>query len=1148
MAYLTLPFLAVMNVVSLITQLAKQDIRLWLEDGNLRYSAPDGAMTSDVIAQLRSAKPHIVAFLQQSEHSKATSLPQADRSLPLNISYAQQRLWFTHQLDPSNTAYHIHVALNLKGALNIEHLNRACTEIIHRHEILRTSYVQKNGQVQQIIHPAFGFTVSPEPISPEELSAAIHQELHQPFQLTEHIFRVKLWQINANEHALAFTIHHIAADGWSLGIFVHELVQLYDAYSQDIIPSLPVLERQYADYALWQQQNDGQHDKQLSYWKSQLENVHNLSLPYDSPPSTYINNEGSSALAKLNKTDTEKLAQLNKIHGTTLFMSLLAGLSVLLHKYSQQDDFCIGTPIAGRSMSQVEPLIGCFLNVLAIRCQPQSNISFGEYLQTIKTTCQKAFANQDVPFERIVQEVVHERDLAISPLFQVMLSLQNTPTTAISTVNGLLVTPYDDSEPSAQFDLKLTAHEHNGEIELMFDYKKALFSSTTMTRLAEHFALLMQNLIHQPEQNLHKVLLFSPEHKQELLGLQQGGRNATLQTWPKDESVITLFEQQVVATPNAIAVSSPEGQLTYAEFNSKVNQLTHFLQHEKNIGANAHVVICQAANINFLIAVYAIIKAGACYIPIDPNYPDDRIHHIINDAKAELVIADSEQQQRLHLDTQHSLCIAELEETLSTQQSSNPLTTITAESAIYCIYTSGSTGLPKGVEVKHQGESNLIHWYKQTFDFNSKDKCLIVSAVGFDLTQKNFFAPLCSGGKVVFHGLDYYDPAAILRLIAEKQISVINCAPSALYPLLQQSNNYQQLQSLRTVLLGGEPIRKEIVKPWLEATQYRCELVNMYGPTECTDIASIYRMRNTHDIDVNVIPIGRPIANTQLHILDNFQQLLPIGAVGELYIGGAGIAKGYVNNPELTAKSFIANPFISDKHPSPLLYKTGDLVRYQKDGNIEYVGRSDHQVKIRGLRIELGEIESRLQNIEGISESIVIARNKPEKADEQVLIAYYLSNEKAPSNASLRHQLLLELPQYMIPTYFITLDEWPLSANGKIDRKALPEPDWSQLNRRPYVAAETPTQIRLAAIWSDVLGVEKIGIHDNFFELGGHSLTATQALSQAQEAFSVEVPLRQIFENPNIEAIAELIDNAMIESAVFNQHNEADDDAESFIL
>ncbi len=1136
-----------MNVVSLIAQLAEQDIRLRLEEGNLRYSAPDGAMTPAIISQLRDAKAELIEFLQQSEHSALIQLPVANRNEPLAISYAQQRLWFIHQLDATNTAYHIHVTLLIKGNLNLGYLSKACTEIVRRHEILRTHYVQQGGRVMQMIDSPQPFTISPEVLAAEALPAAIHQELHQPFNLAGQIFRIRLWQLATAEYALSFTIHHIAADGWSLGIFVNELVQLYKAYSENAASPLPELERQYVDFALWQSQNQAQQNLQLSYWKSQLQGVPNLSLPYDSPPSTYISNDGGFIDCSFNSVDTQKLHALNKAQGTTMFMTLLGSLSVLLHRYSQQSDFCVGTPIAGRSNSQLESIIGCFINVLAVRCKPLPHQTFSEYLQTVKASSSEAFSHQEIPFERIVQEVVAERDLAINPLFQIMLSVQNTPFSTIEDLNGLEISAFKDTEAAAQIDLKLTAQEVNGDIELRFEYKKALFKHETIECFAEHFLTLTRAVISQPQLQLHNIPLFEPAQQKALLGLQEGGWNATTKSLP-DTNVVTLFERQVELTPEAAAVSSPEGSLHYSQFNARVNQLAHYLIEARHLHPQSRVVICLKADIDFLVAVYAVVKAGACYIPIDPNYPDERIQHIIRDACAELVISDNTQRDRLLLDQSLCLCLDELRSVINGYRADNPGVYIQPDQAIYGIYTSGSTGLPKGVEVKHRGETNLIHWYNSEFGFNNKDKCLIVSAAGFDLTQKNFFAPLCSGGEVVFHGLDFYDPAAIRLLIANKGITVINCAPSALYPLIQQSPSYPQLRSLRVVLLGGEPIRIDTVKPWLDATFYRCELVNMYGPTECTDIASIYRIRRSADLTSNNIPIGKPIANTQLHILDSLQQLMPFGAVGELYIGGAGLAKGYINNTELTAQSFIDNPFSGQGHPSHKLYKTGDLVRYQSDGNINYVGRTDHQVKIRGLRIELGEIENRLQKVAGIKESVVVALAKDGNAENQHLVAYYLASDTPVSTANIRHHLLLELPQYMIPAYFIALDAWPLSANGKIDRKALPQPDWSQLNRRPYAAPENPTQIALAAIWSEVLGVEKIGIHDSFFELGGHSLTATQAISRAQETFAIEVPLRQIFENPTIEAIAELIDTTLLEKSVFNSAGPIDDDAESFIL
>lgn len=1114
-----------MAVVSLITTLAQHDIRLWLENDQLKYSAPDGAMTADIIQQLRDAKADIITFLQKTEKNQMLSIPIADRSQALLASYAQQRLWFIHQLNPNSSAYHIHVAFSVKGQLNCLLLSQACTEIIRRHDILRTSYQQIEGKVQQIIHAPYAYTITPTLIKTADLPAALEQERHAPFQLEQSVFRACAWQTAPDAFALAFTIHHIAADGWSLGIFVNELVQLYSSYNTKQPSPLADLPRQYVDYAHWQHQNSALYEQQLHYWQTELNHVPNLSLPYHVTPSVNSSAAGASISFELNSAQASQLQQLNKACGTTLFMSLLAALSIVLHRYSQQDDFCIGTPIAGRSNSQLEPLIGCFINVLAIRCKPSAETKLSDYLLSIKDTCKRAFLNQDAPFEQIVQDLGIERDLAINPIFQVMLSVQNAPFAAIQTLGDLSFHALEETEPTAQMDLNLTAAEHSNGITLRLSYKKALFAPSIIQKLGEHLVNIIDALCQQPQQTINKI---------HLVTLEEAVPNEQLHLHTLDNRPIHfIVSEQARLHSQAIAVEFANKQLTYAELEQKTDALAAILL-TRGIQKGHFIAIYQERSIDLVISILAILKAGAAYIPIDTHYPAARTQAILTDSQAALVLTHSALASQLS-----NVPILTLDN-LSLVPTTYTASECSQYDAAYIIYTSGSTGTPKGVVIPHGALSNHMQWMQQEFNFNQQDRFLQKTPIVFDASVWEFFAPLMIGATLVVAPNDAHkNPTQLNQIIQQAKISVAQFVPSLLHACLHHLHPQQWL-TLTTLFCGGEALSPALVNEFYQQ-QPNSQLINLYGPTETTIDASFSYCR----ANATTITIGKPISNAAFFVLDKQLNLLPQGIAGELYIAGLGLARGYLHQESLNQTHFINNPFC--QAPFNRLYKTGDQVRLLSDNQYEYLGRIDQQLKIRGLRIEVGEIESRLQAIPDINECLVCAIHKDNQIDNQHLVAYYTSN-KSLTSQEIRKTLLEHLPHYMIPSYFVPLTEWPLNNNGKIDRKKLPTPNWSELNRPPYTAPTTITQTELCTIWQDVLRLDKVGIHDNFFELGGHSLSATQAISKAQEVFSIELPLRDIFENPTIAAIAELIDITLLQKSVFSQKSEDDDDTESFIL
>ncbi|MCP4929508.1 MAG: amino acid adenylation domain-containing protein [Gammaproteobacteria bacterium] len=1141
-----------MTIIQLISDLAEQDIRLWLEQGNLRYSAPEGAMTAEVIAHLREHKTELVNFLQQSEQQQIKDLPKADRQSPSEQGFlaspAQQRLWFLQQLEPDNSAYHIHAALSLQGPLDIASLNKACSEIIQRHEILRTHYELLEGTVRQFIAQPYRINLDAQSCSAEQLPEQIHQHLHERFDLSDSVFRCQLWQTAHEQFALAFTVHHIAADGWSLGIFVNELISLYQAYQQQQTPHLAAINYQYIDYAHWQHSAEQQEkqQQQLQYWQETLKGCPHLDLPIDKQRTQSLDNTAGSVNFVLNPDQLAALNTLSQQQGATLFMTLLSIYALLLQRYSQQDDFAIGTPIAGRSHSSLEPMIGCFLNVLAIRCELDDNDSFIETLAHISAQSKQAFEHQDLPFERIVNDLVSHRDLSQSPIFQTLLSLQNAPLAAHTEVNGLRIDAIEETQVKAQFDLKLTVVERDAALHCQFEFKQALFHTATIENMAAHFIRLTDLLLANPEQKVSHLDVFGQTDMASRLLLKPGESNATHENFVDGPLIHRLFEQQVAKTPEAIAVSDDEHSLSYAALNQRANVLA---QHLINQGqqANAIIGVCLYRSVDMITALLAVLKSGCAYLPMDPDFPPSRLAFIAKDAKLSHIITEENCLTVLEdIDTELCQRIV-LEPALFANKAmvENPDIMLGDDALFNVIYTSGSTGQPKGVMVPHSGICNRLQWMQSRYALDANDVVLQKTPYSFDVSVWELFWPLISGSHYYFAKPEgHKDPTYLRDVIQQHNITTLHFVPSMLGVFLQTAG-IEACSSLRHVFCSGEALQLSQQQQFFKRLAHS-QLINLYGPTEASIDVSYFDCMP--DAEYASIPIGKAISNTQLHVLDKQQRPLPVGIAGELYIGGQGLAQGYLNREDLTQQSFIDNPFAALGHPSARLYKSGDLVRLKADGNIDYLGRIDHQVKVRGNRIELGEIEHCLCDFNGVREAIVTATQQGSDGNN-LLLAYYVADESIDAAALTAH-LSRKLPAYMQPAAIMAVEAWPLSLSGKINRNKLPEPDWNALNEQAYVAPSTDTEKTLAEIWAQVLNLPQVGIHDNFFHIGGHSLLATQALALAQEQFKVEIPLREIFENPSIQPIAALLDQALLEQSVFSDNSASDDDEdmETFVL
>lgn len=1127
----------------------------------------------DLLAQLDKLPPEKrEALLKKLKAKKqqATTQPSAQPSIPtldraqykrFPLSFAQQRLWFLDKLDSSTAFYNLAAAIEMDGTLDVDALQDALHFVIDRHETLRTTFTEEQGEAYQVVHPVLPTELHIVDIShldaqaqKVELETIKRRDAQTLFDLNQGpLLKTSLVKLSDQQQTFLLTLHHIIADGWSAQCFAQELSQAYRAIVTKQTPNLPALTIQYADFAHWQRHwLQGEVLKQQSdYWQQQLSDTPTLSLPLDYPRPPVQTYKGKTHTVELNLAQKTALMQLAQNQQGTLYMAMLALFEVFIHRYTQQDDFAIGTPVANRTRTELEPLVGFFVNTLAVRATLTGHTNFNDLLNKVKQDVIGAQSHQDLPFERLVELLGIERDPSYSPIFQTFFSLDKGELEQAIQLPGVKATFKTAEIDAAKFDLSLICTEHSEGIRCVFEYNTDLFHPDTIHAMGGHLVKLADSLIKAPEQPIATLDLLSQAEKKQLLS----DWNQTHQTVAPIEQGLCLqqvIEDQCLRSSERVAIRQGDRTLTYQALNNQSNQLARHLR-SMGVKPNQRIGICLAPSIDAVIGVLAIIKAGAAYVPMDINYPPERLSHIAQDAAIDIVLTHSEGRERfqhlehvVELDTQSDVWQEHSSDNLTPEQSPNDL--------LYVVYTSGSTGLPKGAGVSHTNSLNLLDWYTQKYQMTASDKSLVISALGFDLTQKNLFALLTVGGTVVFPDDHIYDPYAIKAAISHHQITLMNCAPSAFYPLLESksgdTSGYNQLNSLRCVLFGGEPIQLSYLKPWL--AQSSCQVVNMYGPTECTDIATSYTLQanDLTQAGQSGLPIGKPSANVQLFVLDGeFQQIVPIGVAGELCIGGTGLGSGYLNNSQQTQTQFIDTPELLTSYTTTnKLYRTGDLVRYRRDGNLEFIARLDGQIKIRGQRIEPGEIESQLGRLEGISEAVVADKTAP---NGQTILAAYLVLEASsdmPDAATLRSQLKQHVPDYMVPSAFIAIEQIPLTPNGKINRKALPSPEAKHLERDSYTPPRDELEASLCEILTQVLKIERVGINDHFFEIGGHSLLATQVTSKITEQYGIELPVRAIFEIPQVSGLADLLRSLIPNLADTSNAAQDDDEFEEGVL
>ncbi|MFN6501591.1 MAG: amino acid adenylation domain-containing protein [Nostoc sp. DedQUE01] len=1080
---------------------------------------------------LSNLSPAKKALLEKWKGGKfqADTIPKRQIFNNIPLSFSQQRLWFIDQLYHGSSFYNIPIAFHIKGQLNITALHQSLNEILKRHEIWRTTFKLINGQpVQEIARdltwdlPIINLEYLSNQNWESEVKQLVAKEATKPFNLAKGLLvRATLLRLNEQEHVLLVTMHHIITDGWSCGVFLRELSTLYAAFSTNQPSPLPELPIQYADFAIWQRDRiQGEFlATKLKYWKQQLSGeLPVLQLPADRPRPTVTTFAGAKQYFTFSTTLTNALKQLSQREDATLFMSLLAAFNILLYRYTDQEDILIGSPIANRNRAELEGILGLFVNTLVLRNNLSGNPSFRELLHRVRQVTLDAYAHQDLPFEMLVEKLQPERDLSRNPFYEVMFVLQNTPT-SVQEVSGLTLHTLEFDSGTSQLDIFLSMFESQEGLTGCLEYNTDIFDATTISQFIKNYQTLLENIVANPEQHIYDLSLLTPvEEEQLLFKFNQSSAEY------KNLSLDQLFEQQVELTPDSIALIHQSEQLTYRQINYQANQLANYLQ-KQGVKKETLVAICLERSIDMVVGILGILKAGGAYIPLDPSYPVERLNFMLSDSQASILISHQEILEKQSLSSHKIVCLDIHQDEIAQQSPENLINISKPEHLAYIIYTSGSTGMPKGVLGTHRGTVNGLHWLWKTYPFTPEEVCCQKTAISFVDSVWEIFAPLLQGiPTVIISNATLLDTQLFIEALAHHKVSRIILVPSLLRLLL---DNYhyltQKLSQLKIWITSGEALSVKLAKNFQELMPF-AKLINLYGSSEVSANATYYDTSLLED-KVNTIPIGRPIQNTQVYVLNHNLQPTPVGVFGELYIGGDGLAKGYLHRPELTQEKFIDNPFI----PTTKLYKTGDLVRYLNDGNLEYLGRHDEQVKIRGFRVELGEIAAAILQHPDVQESVVVVVNDAE--ENQRLIAYIVAQKQEVATELLPY-LQQKLPSYMLPSAFVVLDALPLTPNGKVDKRSLRTDEVIPISTtKTFIAARNFTELSLVKLWENLLNTSPIGVADNFFNLGGHSFLAVRLMAQIQDRFGHNLSLSTLFENPTIEKLAIIVSQPFRESS-----------------
>ena len=1101
------------TIAELLRSLEANQIRIWSEGENLRFSAPTGVMTAEMRKQMAARKVELIAFLQKALDASTPvqqRIPKAEHDGVLPVSFSQERLWFLDRLEGPSATYNVFKVLRLRGKLNEAALNGALADIVQRHESLRTTFehMEAAKSPQQRIHPQMDIALEVVDVSatPEvelwnEACRRAAEIIKTAFDLKKGpLVRFHLVRLSPQDQLLVFTLHHIISDGWSIMVLLKDFAACYEARLMGKKANLQEINRQFADYAIWQRQTLQANvlEAELAHWQLVLSAApHLLELPTDYPRPAHLSQNGGHVRWCIPLVQTNGLQEFVRLEDVSLFGLLMTAWSILLSRYSGETDIVVGFPVANRNHFEMEPVVGFMMNMIALRIQMDGDPTVREVLCRVREATLDALTHASIPFERLVQELNPPRNLSYAPLFQVAMAFEDETTTMVS-IEGAKVEVVDLHTNTAKFDLMLWIASREEGLTLTLEYAADLFTKPTIERMREHFDQVLFGLIASPNVRISEIPVLTQADRQQMIK----GWSGTYRNYPQDKTVRNLVEEQAARLPHKVAVVCGETQITFAELNRRANHLAHSLRL-LGVGPDVLVGICLERSVDMVIAMFAVQKAGGAYVPLDLALPTDRLSFMIEDSAVGIIVTSSRAAAEL---PPHRMRTVFVEEVRVSGSLDNDLTDhVALDSLAYVRYTSGSTGRPKGVAIQQRALLNFLLSMTERPGCTSGDVLLAVTTYSFDISELEIWLPLICGGRIVLATRDQAaDSAELLRLIGQHKVTVMQATPATWQLMID--GGWIGNRRLKA-LCGGEALQPDLAEKLLP----RCaELWNMYGPTETTVWSTCARVTSSSEIH-----IGRPIANTEIYVLDRHLQPVPVGVTGELLIGGNGLAAGYLNRPELTDEKFIPHPF----RRNAKLYRTGDLAKYRPDSNIVCLGRTDSQVKVRGYRIELGEVEAVLARVPGIKAAVVVLH-------QDQLIAYYVSESGHPVEVSTCREILRTwLPDYMMPAIFVPLETVPLTANGKVDRNALPSPNVSASSvSNVYAAPRTNTEQKMVAIWEEILQRSPIGIHDNFFDVGGHSLLAVTLFAKVERELGRRLPLASLFQNGTIAQLARLVE------------------------
>jgi amino acid adenylation domain-containing protein len=1113
------------TAAELLSELRRADVRIWLEGDVLHHKTPAGSVSPGLLKDLEESRAELSALLRKARRAAVPApLPirHIDRDGEQSASFAQEQLWLLNQFAPEDPAYNISTSIRLKGPLNHAALTQTLGEVIRRHDVLRSTFRSGGGRPLQIVQP---YCCLPMPlvdirsVAQREKNVFSNmlasREARRPFDLSRGpLLKTRLLALGERDHIVLFTMHHIVSDGWSIAILVREVAAIYEAFSSGAPSPLPELEIQYADYAYSERELLKREvlQEHLEFWKRQLEDAPMLDVPTDKIRPAVQTSQGASVELTLADSLFRSLDRLSRRHGVTLFMTLLAAFKTLLHLYSDQDEIVIGTSVANRNWPELKGLIGPFVNTVVLRTSLSGDPTVQQLLLRVRENTLAAQSHQELPFQILVNELRPDRHSSRNPFFQVLFAFQNTPVAPLE-LKGVEPRTLDIDRNTAQFDLSLTVDQGGGNVCCRLVYNTDLFEEATAAGLLDGFHRVLEGFTRNPEARISALSPLGEKERQHFLV----DWNATSTNYPEEECLHRLIEQQAARTPDSVAVTCEERHLTYGELNRRANQLARYL---KRIGVapEVSVGVLMERCPEMLVGLIGILKAGGVYIPLDPASPAERQREILQESavvrllslKGMRPLPKESDQRTVFLDSDWDLIAHEHGHNLTRHGAG-------AHNLAYVMYTSGSTGKPKGVMITHRGLVNYLSWAAQHYRVAEGTAALVHSSIAFDLTLTGLFCPLLVGGRVVLipdnRGLE----GLAKGLLDDRDYVLLKITPSHLQMLNALMPASELAGRVHALVIGGEALHGEPISPWLRHAP-DTRVINEYGPTETVVGCCVHEAHST-DAGLPTIPIGHPVANTKIYVLNQYIRESAIGAIGEIYVGGDGVARGYLKAPELTAEKFIPDPF--DAGVGSLMYATGDLARYRRHGGLEYLGRRDHQIKIRGFRVELDEIESLLGQQPGVRHAIAAVRE--DKPGEKRIVAYIIPEhaDRPPSIGELRENLGAKLPGYMMPAAFVTLKEAPLSRTGKIERRNLPLPETHALPKlASTVVRRSRVEDKILRMWETVLSQTDIGVEDNFFELGGNSLLLIQVFRMVKEEFGADLKLTDLLQYPTVAALA----------------------------